>query len=151
MSILPLWRDNPTGNFQSAVDTPKLFEFVDTLRSYDSIWPFGFETAQDIIDTLRAQLGYLFCDSLEFRQKTVSKKFSKAVLSLDGISLQTVMLKPVAWEHKLLAQVLASRLIELSDKRRDFNYGFTLAPVKRLQTIDELFDYITFKLGLWYI
>ena len=143
--------DNPTGNFQSTVDTTKLFEFVDTLRSYDGIWSFGFETAQDIIDTLRAQLGYLFCDSLEFRQKTISKKFSKAVLSLDGISLQTVMLKPVAWEHKLLAQVLASRLIELSDKRRDFNYGFTLAPVKRLQTIDELFDYITFKLGLWYI
>lgn len=68
LNILPFWRDNPTGNFQPTVDTPKLFEFVDTFRSYDGIWSFGFETAQDIIDTLRAQLGYLFCDSLEFNQ-----------------------------------------------------------------------------------
>lgn len=67
LNILPLWRDNPDVNFQSTVDTPKLFEFVDTFRANDRIWSFDFETAQDIISKLRAQLGYLFYDSLKLK------------------------------------------------------------------------------------
>lgn len=145
LNVLPLWRDNSESNFQSTVDTPKLFEFVDSFRNNDGIWSFGFEMAQDIIDTLRNQLGYLFYDSLEFRQKTITRKFSKKILGLDGICFQTVLLRPVAWEYKLFGQVLASGLNELSDKRRDFNYSFTLTSVKRLQTFNELFDYITSK------
>lgn len=145
LNVLPLWRDNPESNFQSTVDTPKLFEFVDSFRNNDGIWSFGFEMAQDIIGTLRNQLSYLFYDSLEFRQKTISRKFSKKILGLDGICFQTVLLRPVAWEHKLFGQVLASGLNELSDKRHDFNYSFTLTSVKRLQTFNELFDYITSK------
>lgn len=126
-------------------DTPKLFEFVDSFRNNDGIWSFGFEMAQDIIGTLRNKLSYLFYDNLEFRQKTISRKFSKKILGLDGICFQTVLLRPVAWEHKLFGQVLASGLNELSDKRHDFNYSFTLTSVKRLQTFNELFDYITSK------
>lgn len=145
LNVLPLWRDNPESNFQSTVDTPKLFEFVDSFCNNDGIWSFGFETAQDIINTLRNQLSYLFYDSLEFRQKTISRKFSKKILGLDGICFQTVLLRPVAWEYKLFGQVLASGLNELSDKRRDFNYSFTLTSAKRLQTFNELFDYITSK------
>lgn len=35
LSALPLWEDNPNLNFQSTVDTPKLFEFVDSFRNND--------------------------------------------------------------------------------------------------------------------
>lgn len=146
LNALPLWEDNPNLNFQSTVDTPKLFEFVDSFRSNDGIWSFGFETAQDIISTLRTQLGYLLYDSLEFRQRAVSKSLSRKVLSLEGTCFQTVLLRPAEWEYKLFAQILASGLAALSDQRRDFNYGFTLAPAKRLQTFNELFDYISLKI-----
>ncbi|RGE59878.1 MULTISPECIES: DUF4062 domain-containing protein [Eisenbergiella] len=147
LSVLSLWKDNPNADFRSTVDTPKLFEFVDSFRGNDGIWSFGFETAQDIIDTLRTQLGYLFYDSLAYRQRTISKKLSKKVLSLDGICFQTVLLRPVAWEYKLFGQILATKLNELSDKRRDFKYSFTLATSIRLQTFDELFNYMTSKIN----
>lgn len=106
LSVLSLWKDNPNADFRSTVDTPKLFEFVDSFRGNDGIWSFGFETAQDIIDTLRTQLGYLFYDSLAYRQRTISKKLSKKVLSLDGICFQTVLLRPVAWEYNFLGRYL---------------------------------------------
>lgn len=147
LNMLPLWRDNPNGNFTSTVDTPKLFEFVDSFRGNDGIWSFGFETAQNIISTLRAQLGYLFCDSLNIRQKAISKSFSKKVLSLDASCFQILLLRPFAWEHKFFGQVLRFKLMELSDHRRDFDYGFTFAPAKSIRTVDELFDYIHLKVS----
>ena len=145
LSILPLWRDNPNGNFQSTVDTPKLFEFVDTFRGSGGIWSFGFESAQNIISTLKSQLSYLFSDCLALKQKAVQKRMSKKVLSLDGTAFQTVILCPAGWEYKLFGQVLAAGLDEIIDRRRDFNFGITLAPGQQFQTFDELTDYITLK------
>ena len=66
---------------------------------------------------------------------------------MDGICFQTVLLRPVAWEYKLFGQILATKLNELSDKRRDFKYSFTLATSIRLQTFDELFNYMTSKIN----
>lgn len=33
MNMINLWKDNPNGNFNSAVDSTKVFEFIDTLRN----------------------------------------------------------------------------------------------------------------------
>lgn len=147
LSILPLWRDNPDGNFQSTVDTPKLFEFVDTFRRNDGIWSFGFETAQDIISTLKAQLSYLFSDCLLLKKKATPKIMSSKVAMLDGYSFQLALMCPAGWEYKLFAQVLSAGLNELIDRRRDFNFGITLAPSRQLQSIAEVIDYITLKMN----
>lgn len=145
LGILPLWRDNPNGNFQSTVDTPKLFEFVDTFRSNDGIWSFGFESAQDIIGTLKSQLSYLFSDCLLLKQKATPKVMSSKVAKLDGYSFQLALMRPAGWEYKLFAQVLSTGLHELVDRRRDFNFGITLAPSHELQSIEEVIDYISLK------
>lgn len=146
LSILPLWRDNPNGNFQSTVDTPKLFEFVDTFRSNDGIWSFGFESAQDIINILRVQLSYLFSDCLLLKQKAAPQIMSRKIAKLDGYSFQIALLRPTGWEYKLFAQALSMGLTELKDRRRDFNFGITLASSCELQSIEELIGYISLKM-----
>lgn len=145
LSVLPLWRDNPDANFQSSVDTPKLFAFVDSFRDNDGIWSFPFESAQDIINTLRAQLGYLYHDCLELRKKATPKVVSKRVADLDGRAFQIAIMRPDAWEHKLFAQVLAAGLEQLANRKRDFTFGITLDPTKQLQSIEEVTDYISLK------
>lgn len=146
LSILPVWRDNPDGNYQSTVDTPKLFEFVDSFRKNEGIWSFSFESAQDIVNTLKAQLGFLFSDCLSLKQKATPKTMSKKIAKLDGYAFQTALLRPAGWEYKLFAQALSYGLQDLTDRRRDFNYGITFAAPRRLQNIEELFEYISLKM-----
>lgn len=146
LSCMPFWRDNPDGNFQSTVDTPKLFEFVDTFRKNDGIWSFGFDFAKDIINILKFQLGYLFCDCLSFKQKAIQNDISDKVRNLSGHAFQIALLHPVAWEHKLFAQVLSDELKKLEDRRRDFDFRITFAPSQRLQSIKELMNYMYLKL-----
>ncbi len=146
LSILPVWRDNPDGNYQSTVDTPKLFEFVDSFRNNGGIWSFSFESAQDIVNTLRAQLGFLFSDCLSLKQKATPKTMSKKIANLDGYAFQTALLRPAGWEHKLFAQVLSYGLQDLKDRRRDFNFGITFATPRRLQSIEELIEYLSLKM-----
>ena len=145
ISILPLWRDNPNGNFQSTVDTPKLFEFVDAFRNNDGVWTFGFESAQEIITVLKTQLSYLFNDCLLLRKKATTKKMSNKVKSLDGRSFQIALMHPTGWEYKLFAQVLSKGLDELADHRRDFNFGITLAPFRELRSAEDVLNYVSLK------
>jgi hypothetical protein len=48
LSALPIWQRNPTADFSGVVDSPKLFEFVDSLRDPKEGWVFPFESAQDM-------------------------------------------------------------------------------------------------------
>jgi hypothetical protein len=48
LPLLAIWKRNPTGDFTSAVDTPKLFDFVEYVRSQEKVWTFAFETAQTL-------------------------------------------------------------------------------------------------------
>lgn len=56
---------NPDADFSGVVDNIRLFEFVKKLRGQENIWVYSFEIAQDIIETLRKQIAYLFHDSLK--------------------------------------------------------------------------------------
>lgn len=147
LSVLPLWRDNPDMNYQSTVDTPKLFEFVDEFRRQDSVWSFGFDSAQEIIHALRTQLGYLFSDCLEFKQKSVPKLLSKKIIELKGEPFRIAVLRPDAWEHKLFAYALLAGLDELSDKRRDFDFGIAFSPNHQLQSITDIIEYVSIKMN----
>jgi hypothetical protein len=57
LEILPVWRQNPSGDFSSVVDSPALFQFVSELRDAGETWVFPFDTAQDICSTLRTPIG----------------------------------------------------------------------------------------------
>lgn len=49
INILPVWEKNKEADYSSVVDTPKLLEFVVSLRHESDNWVFPFENAQDLI------------------------------------------------------------------------------------------------------
>ena len=53
LEILPVWKANPSGDYSSVTDSPKLFEFVASLRDSGAEWVFPFDLAQQIFDVLR--------------------------------------------------------------------------------------------------
>lgn len=144
LSVLPIWRTNPNGDYSSVVDTTRLFEFVDSFRSVDGIWTFEFNSATEIISILREQFGILFSNCLNLRQKATRVTLSKAILELDGAALDIVLLQPDGWEHRLFSEVLSNGIRDCENEKYDFIYGTTLFPSTYLQS-HEVIDYIRAK------
>jgi Domain of unknown function (DUF4062) len=95
LSLLPFWRANPGADFQPVVDTTKLFEFVSQLRDTGEVWVFPFNSAQDITNTLRKQLSYLFAECLTLRAKM--RVIDLPSLKLGPESLLIFVEKPTGW------------------------------------------------------
>jgi hypothetical protein len=55
LTALSIWEKDPDGDFSSFVDTVKLFEFVDEVRTVDRVWTREFDTAQEIGTWLRTE------------------------------------------------------------------------------------------------
>lgn len=53
LSILPVWKENPEGNFAGVADSPRLFEFISSIYEGGEQWVFPFDSAQDIAAVLR--------------------------------------------------------------------------------------------------
>ncbi|MGA9351759.1 MAG: DUF4062 domain-containing protein [Anaerolineae bacterium] len=126
LDVLPVWKANPEGNFQGVVDSPKLFEFVESLMSSKEVWVFPFDIAQDIMQTLRKQLAYLFNDSLQLRIRMKSVDLPESLLSLKGPALRLVIERPAGWEYLLLSQVLSDELALAKNLKRDYEYDIAL-------------------------
>jgi predicted house-cleaning noncanonical NTP pyrophosphatase (MazG superfamily) len=145
LTALTIWRKNPSGDFSGVADSPKLFEFIESLRDPKENWVFPFESAQDIIETLRKQFAYLFMDALSFRGKIMNSNLPENLQNLSGPALLLVTQKPVAWEHQLFSQVLSDELCHLVTLKKDLDYGLVLGRTVRLHNIAETFDWITRK------
>lgn len=104
VSMLPVWKDNPRGNFSSCVDTPRVFEFVESIRSQDKVWTFPFAVAQDITNILRVQLAYLFRDALGVRLRIGGGSLPDYLKDSTPKSLRLALEKPVAWEYRFFLQ-----------------------------------------------
>jgi hypothetical protein len=127
LDLLPVWRENPSGNFTSVTDSPKLLQFITELRENGSVWVFPFDTAQDIFEALRAQLAYLFMESLELRQRVRAPRGLSPTLSkCPGSILRLIVERPPLWEYSLFGQALEEELRGLIDRRRDWQYGLAL-------------------------
>ncbi|MFL6284115.1 MAG: DUF4062 domain-containing protein [Pyrinomonadaceae bacterium] len=126
LNILPVWRDNPEGNFHNVVDSPKLFEFVTSLMDVEGIWVFPFELAQEITDTLRKQLAYLFMSTLSLQMRVKTLGLPESLAQLQGIPLKLVIEQPKAWEFRLFGHVLAQEIERLKRHRLDLKYGLAL-------------------------
>jgi hypothetical protein len=127
LTLLPIWRANPEADFSSAVDTPKLFEFVSQLRDSGEVWVFPFGNAQDIMSALRKQLSYLFSDCLDLRAKMQIS--DPAILQLGPESLRIFVEKPRGWEYLLFAKLLQERIQSQESKRLDAELGISFGPL----------------------
>ncbi|MGA2588182.1 MAG: DUF4062 domain-containing protein [Candidatus Aminicenantales bacterium] len=147
LNTLPIWRKNPTGDFSGLVDSPSLFEFVESLRDPKENWIFPFESAQDIIEILRIQLAYLFMDSLAVRLKVLGSGLSDALADLSGAALMIAVQKLFAWEYILFSQVLLDEVSKLASVKKDLEYGLVLGRAVRLTEFHLVVDWVQGKLG----
>lgn len=136
INILPVWKKNKGGDFLEVVDSNRLFEFVESLRDTKDNWVFSFETAQDICETLRQQLSYLFMDCLEIRSRLIPGILNDRELSdLSPKSLQIIIEKPRGWEYRLFAELITEHIVNYADIRRDLLYGVSFAKKTALKDI----------------
>jgi hypothetical protein len=141
--VLPLWTANPQGDFSAVVDSPKLFEFVTSVRSTDAVWTVPFETAQDIIEGLRKQFAYLFMDALGFRQRVKSVHLPPQLANLTGTSLRLVLERPPYWEHQLFANTFAEEIKRVKEHDWDVQYDIILGSGPHLKEGSEVFAWIS--------
>lgn len=128
LSILPVWKTNPEGNFSGVVDTPKVFEFIEFVRNGERIWTFEFETAQDIINVLRIQLAYLLQDSLKAKKLLSGSGMPRFMEELRPKTLRLVLEKPDAWEYLLFFQSWIDEIEQRTDMLREYKDELQLEP-----------------------
>ncbi|SRR6266446_2064072 len=147
LHVLPVWKNNPEGDFHSEVDSVKLFEFVTSLKDSSGVWVFPFEVAQDITATLRKQLAYLFFESLQIRTRSRSAGLSEPLSHLIGEPLRLVIEHPPGWEYLLFLHQLTQNIGHVRQRRFDLNYGIALGPVERLSEPSEVFSWISRRMA----
>src|SRR5581483_1120599 len=143
LALLPVWHKNPAADFGSVVDTPRLFQFVSELRDTGEVWVFPFNTAQDIVGTLRKQLSYLFADCLSLRAKM--QTLDLPLLDLGPKSLRIFVEKRQGWEYLGFATVLEERIRGYGDKKLDAELGISFGPVISLPDRTAALNWISSK------
>lgn len=137
MNILPVWKSNPEGDFSSVVDSNRLFEFVEEIRSSDRAWTHEFESAQDIIATLRIQLAHLAQEGLKWRERLFNQPISE-LKELHGKALRVALERPEAWEYRLFGQALCDEVEANKDIRREHRLALALGIGEHVSASDFL-------------
>lgn len=108
LSLLPVWRSNPNGNFTAKVDSPRLFEFVEELRSGNR-WVSEFSSLDDILTGIREKCSQLFRHLLDLRRG--DEDLPSSAYRDESIKVRDLLAsRPPNWEHKLFAEMLFDRL-----------------------------------------
>lgn len=144
LTLLPIWKSNPQADFSSAVDTPKLFEFVANLRESGDLWVFPFDTAQDIAQTMRKQLSYLLADCLDIRSKF--NEVDIDTLQLGPGTLKIYIDKKPGWEHHAFAKAVEECMAKYRKKRFDYDLGLSFGSVIKFENPHDLRDWIYLKI-----
>lgn len=145
-NIFSVWEHNKDGDYSKFVDSPKLFEFIASLKESQGNWIYSFETAQNIISTLKNQLAYLFMDALEIRKKFSVQAIEK-YSDLPPKALEIVMTKPFGWEYRLFVQLLKDGISSNQNKRYDLDYRVSFGRCIKLDELHELRNWILSKMG----
>ena len=120
LAQMRVWTANPEADFSSVVDTPRIFEFIDSFRGGGEVWTFEFATAEDIVNTLRRQFAYLAQDALELRQMAGNQ--DRLVTALEGEALKLALQRDDNWKIRLFATVLEEELDHRAALRRDIEH-----------------------------
>lgn len=147
LTALSIWKKNQSGDFSDVVDSPKLFEFVESLRDPKENWIFPFESAQEISETLRSQLAYLFMDALAIRAKVIQSDLPETLQELSGAALMLAIQKPYAWEGLLFSQVLSDEMSRFAIFKKDLDYGLALGHVEKLNGIVDICNWAKLKMS----
>lgn len=126
LTVLPVWKANPSADFSKVVDTPKLFEFVEYVRTQERVWSFSFRVADDIINILRIQLAYLFSDALAVRLKLAGKALPPFLGEIGPAALRIALERPQAWEYRLFLRCWIDEIERHYGELREYQAGLGL-------------------------
>lgn len=144
-TILPLWERNPDADFSDVVDNKQIFKFLVDVRKKSGRWNFEFESAQDIMDTLRKQLSILFRNSIELRKKIVSSPYEDLYSKISSKALNIIMQKEENYDIKFFMQVMSDGIIDCRELKNDYLYSILLKPLHERRNLGELFLWIDNK------
>ena len=120
LAQLSVWRKNPNADYADVVDTPRLFEFIDSFYESGEVWTFSFATADDILGTLRQQFAFLVQDSLNLRQMAHGQDC--LLEELTGKALMLALRRDDYWEYSLFGTVLEAELDRRAPLRREIEH-----------------------------
>lgn len=136
LSIMPVWRKNPEADFSGQVDNVRVFDFINEVRSEHKAWTHEFETAQDIISSLRNQFAYLTKNGVEWRMRLRNSAEAKIIENLSGESLRIALEKPNNWEYKLISNRLYEEVNNIYDLRRIYDLGLSIGISESVSVYD---------------
>ncbi len=121
LGLLPIWKKNPDADFSSAVDDPRIFDFIDQVRGIDAVWTVGFDLAQDIVGALRHRFAELMTEGLTFichrRDEPTFRTGSISFLRAGAPWMPTMLSHPavpLAARLGLDRELIARRLLALA-------------------------------------
>ena len=106
LALLPLWKRNQAADFSEQVDSPRLFEFIEHVRTIDAVWMNEFRIACDITDALRTQFAYQQQAGLRLQRQAVGLADQDWLDTLHGEALRVALDRPPHWEYLLFATSL---------------------------------------------
>ena len=134
LAQMRVWKANPEADYSGIVDTPRVFEFIDSFRGGGEVWTFEFATAEDIVNTLRNQFAYLVQDALELRQ--LARGQDRLLAELEGEALILALRRDQYWDVRLFATVLEEELDGRETLRREIEYGLASKDVTFVHVVD---------------
>ena len=134
LAQLRVWKANPEANYSGIVDTPRVFEFIDSFHGGGEIWTFEFATAEDIVNTLCNQFAYLVQDALELRQ--LARGQDPLLTELEGEALMLALRRDQCWDVRLFATVLEEELDRRATLRREIEHGLASKDVTFVDIVD---------------
>lgn len=146
ITILPIWKKNKDADFSDSVDSTKVFEFVETLRSDNKNWCFEFEKAQDIGITLKIQFAHLFKSALEVRQKYNISHQPDYWEKLSAEATNILLNEGPLFEARFFIQVLKDELVKYESLKLDLDYHILLASNNNIKDPLTLLNWIEVNL-----
>lgn len=147
VNIFPVWVKNPGADFSDVVDDNRIFEFIRDVRYKSNKWNYQFESANDIISTLREQLSILFKESLKIQQKYDNVNVCSIQERVTTTAYRYLVDKDDNYEFKFFAQCLIDCMEEHSYLKQDLEYAIVSLSDKHLKASEEIVDYVQLMLG----
>ena len=134
LALLPIFAADRSVNLSPVVESSKVLQFVQELRTTDGVWTFPFELASDITATLRMQLAYEMARGLQLSASV--RRAPNVITELSGDAFRIAMEKPSGWEAKLFNAVVAGDIAASADVRRAHDVGLTSGTGERVEESD---------------
>jgi uncharacterized protein DUF4062 len=142
-SYLDVWKKNRTADFRPHVNSPQVFEFLNTVYQRGR-WVFTFEKSGEISEILLGQLSVMLRDLLP-KARTGIFQIVHRFADESANARQIVIERPKHWEYLLTIELLRSKLAPINKRFDDLKNGHAFRRAIRLQE-KETFDWLMCKM-----